>query len=737
MASTFAVSLSKWSLDLATKFIKADVRLHNPENVQGDMSVVFVVNHFTRIETLLLPYILHKHTGREVWSLAAGELFSGRIGQYLKAMGTMSTEDPDRDKTIINSLLKGVNPWIIFPEGAMIKDKKVVNAKGDLAVNYAGVERPPHTGAAVMALRAEFYRQYLKCLVQTDNQDALAHIQNHFNLEDVGEVLAKRTVIIPVNITYFPIRAHENFFLRMAKAYAKDLSPRAVEELSVEGTVLSEDSDIDITLGEPISILSLLRKPEFSAMLNCSNTSFDELEQNIRSIFHHAAAQLTQQFMHRIYNLTTINYDHIFATLIRYQGNEKFTERAYRNRIFLCAHELNKMGKVHMHGLLKNYYRSIVYEDPSPKFHEFMELSLKEGILLSDGKQYYRNAGKQRDTSDFHSVRWNELTYVMANEIEPLSEVVNLIRSTARLPRFLLSKRIRDIFLREDQQQFEQDYARYYDADLSKSPEVGRPFLLKPIRPKGGIVLTHGYMAAPQEIRALADHLYQQGYAVYGVRLKGHGTAPMDLAQTTWKDWYESLNRGYAIIKSLTDNIILGGFSTGGSLTMLAAAQKGKKVNGVFSICAPLQLRNYSTLLTPSVMSFKSLLKRFGRDTTGWDFVENHPENTGINYTKNPISGLSELMSLMTEMENALPRVKIPALIVQSSGDPTVNPVSAQLIFDRLSSPDKELALISSERHGIINGEGREKVFQRVSHFLDQLPRREVAPEVEIISQSA
>jgi carboxylesterase len=94
-------------------------------------------------------------------------------------------------------------------------------------------------------------------------------------------------------------------------------------------------------------------------------------------------------------------------------------------------------------------------------------------------------------------------------------------------------------------------------------------------------------------------------------------------------------------------------------------------------------------------------------------------------------------MALMTEMENTLPAVEVPTLVVQSSGDLTVNPVSAQLIFDRLSSSDKELALISSERHGIINGEGREKVFQRVGHFLDQLPKREVAPEVEIVTQSA
>ena len=88
-----AVNTAKWTLDVLTRLIKANVRLHNAEAVKEDMSPLFVVNHFTRLETILLPYILNKHIGREVWSLAAEELFVGRIGEFLLAMGTVSTED--------------------------------------------------------------------------------------------------------------------------------------------------------------------------------------------------------------------------------------------------------------------------------------------------------------------------------------------------------------------------------------------------------------------------------------------------------------------------------------------------------------------------------------------------------------------------------------------------------------------------------------------------------------------
>ena len=65
MASTVALSMTKWSLDLASQLIRADVRLHNHETIRDDMAIIFVVNHFTRLETLLLPYVINKYTGKD------------------------------------------------------------------------------------------------------------------------------------------------------------------------------------------------------------------------------------------------------------------------------------------------------------------------------------------------------------------------------------------------------------------------------------------------------------------------------------------------------------------------------------------------------------------------------------------------------------------------------------------------------------------------------------------------
>lgn len=723
MASTVALSMTKWSLNLASQLIRADVRLHNHEAIRDDMAIIFVVNHFTRLETLLLPYVVNKYTGKEVWGLAAAQLFKGRIGQFLRSTGAVSTSDPDRDKIIVHSLLTGEHPWMIFPEGAMIKDKKVIDHTGKFSIYSDGTRRPPHTGAAVLALRAEFYRHKMSCLdARPGGEEGLAQALAHFALPPDADVLSKRTVIIPVNITYFPIRARDNFLLRTARRFAKDLGGRAVEELSVEGTVLSEDTDIDITLGEPIDVHEYLNAPEYAEVMACGLNDMQALETDPGSVFNEAARQLMQHYMHSIYQLTTINYDHIFATLIRHQAAQSLTERAYRNAIFLCAHELRKQGKHRLHGLLEHTYRDIVFEDPSEKFLDFARLCLQEGLIVREGNLYTKNTALARGQADFHTVRFQELTEVIANEIEPLHDVTQLIKSVAQMPRPKLSRNIREIFLEEDRRYFEEDYAKFFDPKESKAPEIGRPFFLKPLRPKGGIVLAHGYMSAPQEVRALAEYFFRQGYAVYGVRLRGHGTSPEDLSQRTWEDWYQSFNRGYAVVKSVTDHIVVGGFSTGGCLALIAAARKGDKVQAAFSICAPLQVNNYSVRLVPSIVTLNSLLKKLGQGRESWEYVVNEPENRHINYERNPLKGINELVQIMNVTEDCLASVKVPTLVIQASKDPIVDPESGHQIFEQISSPYKELIMLERSRHGIVNGEGCDDVFSHVHHFLGRAP---------------
>jgi esterase/lipase len=98
--------------------------------------------------------------------------------------------------------------------------------------------------------------------------------------------------------------------------------------------------------------------------------------------------------------------------------------------------------------------------------------------------------------------------------------------------------------------------------------------------------------------------------------------------------------------------------------------------------------------------------------------VQNSPENENINYKRNPIAGVRELNRAMEAMERTLPDIVVPALVVQSSKDPIVDPTSALDIFSKVGTPLKELTIFERENHGIVNGPRSAEVFERVYRFL-------------------
>ncbi|TFH43283.1 MAG: alpha/beta fold hydrolase, partial [Chrysiogenales bacterium] len=321
---------------------------------------------------------------------------------------------------------------------------------------------------------------------------------------------------------------------------------------------------------------------------------------------------------------------------------------------------------------------------------------------------------------DFHSVRKDNIIEVLKNEIEPLSDLTREIRRIMRIPSCLIRRKIRKHFIRLDKELFEKDYRKYYIEGETKPPTIGRPFFLRRLFGRHGVILVHGYMAAPEEIRPLAEFLHKEGYIVYGARLRGHGTSPEDLASRNWKKWYDSVSRAYIIMKNSVRSFAIGGFSTGAGIALLQAAGKPVRFSGVISINAPLKLQNISSRLSSAVVLWNKILGKFRVNRGRMEFITNEPENPHINYFRNPVSGVNELGKLMKEVEDALDRISDPTLVIQGSDDPVVNPASGIEIFERIGTEKKQLLRIFSSRHGIIRGRESEQVYARVRDFLKE-----------------
>jgi esterase/lipase len=162
---------------------------------------------------------------------------------------------------------------------------------------------------------------------------------------------------------------------------------------------------------------------------------------------------------------------------------------------------------------------------------------------------------------------------------------------------------------------------------------------------------------------------------------------------------------------------VVGGFSTGAGLALDLAARVNQ-VAGVFAVAAPLTLKDFSSKFAPAVDMWNRMMDRAYKDGPKKEFVENQPENPHINYLRNPISGVREIERLMDDLEPKLPNLKIPTLIVQSRRDPVVDPKGSKKIFELIGASDKQYILFNFDRHGILLGDGAEKVYRAIGEFV-------------------
>ncbi|WDP88777.1 MAG: alpha/beta fold hydrolase [Desulfobacter sp.] len=717
----FIFELSGYTLKTFSGLSKATVRIQGEENIpQG--AVIFCANHFTRIETIFLPYHIHSLTRKKISSLAAAELFDIPVLKGLMdTLGGVSTHDPMRDEKILTSLLSGEMDWIIFPEGMMVKNKKMVK-NGELALEGDGGRIRPHTGAAVQALRCAFFRERLRRLSKTDSPEFL-RLAASFGIEEgqMDKVLSLDTFIVPVNITYYPANPRETILSSMADIMVKEPSKRMKDELLTEGGMMLSGVDITIRFGEAIDIHPYLNDPYIESMLTVKRRVRFEQDIYSKEVCRAIAGKIMERYMTAVYAMTTLNYDHVMAAILKHFPYKKKGIDIYefRSKVYYAITCLMLNRLCYVSDLFRYNLIHLLTNDRYDRVGRFIALAEKTGVVKMEGDRMVKDQARFFTKTPFHSIRLENPILVMANEVEPVTEAENCLKKIAQTPGNRIMDRVRSRLVEKMNVDFSQAYNAFFIEGESKSKRVGQPIFLKRDDNSPGALLIHGYMAAPREMKAFAEYLYEKGFSVYAPRLAGHGTAPEDLAGTTYDDWVESVEEAYVVLRHSCRHIIIGGFSTGAGLA-LELAGRVEDYQAVFAVAPPMQLNDLGSWFVPAIDTWNSMVKMLRLDAGAKEFVENNPENPHINYVRNPISGVRQLEKLMDQLAPKLKALEKPVLVVQSRKDPVVNPKGTLRLFSKIGSEIKEYYLFDLPRHGILLGEGKERVFMAVENFIRQ-----------------
>lgn len=698
-----------------SRLSKADIAIHGQENIPKGPTI-FVVNHFTRLETLLLPSYILTLTEKPVRSLAAADLFKGGVGKFLEMVGSISTKDPQRDQFIIRTLLTGESNWIIFPEGIMVKTKKTLHRGRYMIADPQGM-RSPHTGAATLALRTELYRRYLLGRSRQSAEQYLGML-DYLEIDSLSSVQREGTSIVPVNLTYYPIRARENIASILASRLVDDLPERVAEEIMTEGTMLLLGVDLDIRFGKPIAVDSFLVSPEFHRERQAQEQGGFFMTAPLDTLLRKAARKIMQQYMHEIYAMTTINHEHLIAFFLRLYPFKRIREKDLRRRVFYAAMLLgDKAAKgCFLHKSLTSDQSHLVTDDRFKKFENFLRLALETGFLKREGDVLVRDRARIAAPLSIHRGRIENPIEIIANEAEPLTGLRRLLLSLAWRPDILLRINLACYLLKKEMQRFKEDSAAHVPDRKAGEERAGRPFFLPGLPGRAGVVLVHSYLAVPAEVRQLASSLHRKGLWVYAPRLPGHGTSPEDLAGRTSTEWLEAVERAYALLSVLCPRVALGGISVGASLALDLAARV-KDVAAVFAVCPPFRLHDFSTRFMPAVDVWERLLQRMkgGGPEKFLQFSADYPR---INYSRNPVSGIREVGRVLAGLEEKVADIAQPALIIQADGDPVINAKGSQLLFSLLGSHRKEFSLIHAKRHILVQGEEAKRIHRQIFLFL-------------------
>lgn len=233
--------------------------------------------------------------------------------------------------------------------------------------------------------------------------------------------------------------------------------------------------------------------------------------------------------------------------------------------------------------------------------------------------------------------------------------------------------------------------------------------LIQPLYLEGestGCLLVHGFTSTPMDVRPLSKYLHSLGFTCQEVLLPGHATSPEDMAKYSWLDWLQAVELELAQLKIKCSQVWLLGFSMGGILALLTAS--GNEAAGVVSISAPVWPQ-------ASRAKYAFFLKYFQKYAQlGKPGQHRFPS---WRYEQVAVKNVADLMALIKAGKGALRKVTVPALVIQSQEDRTIEPRSAQYIYDNLGSAHKEIYYSKGE-HMLLVGEQSKEICRRIGEFI-------------------
>ena len=247
--------------------------------------------------------------------------------------------------------------------------------------------------------------------------------------------------------------------------------------------------------------------------------------------------------------------------------------------------------------------------------------------------------------------------------------------------------------------------------------------------PKAVLLIVHGLAEHSGRYMNIVNHFVPLGYAVYGIDHLGHGKSDgMRVYVERFEDYTNTLKIYFDMIRRWQPEkpIFLVGHSMGGLISAVYLLDHQSELTGaVLSGAAVKVPSNITPVILAVGKMLSALMPKLGMLGLEVDGVCRDPAVVQA-YISDPLVHKGKITArLAAEMLKAMQRVSaeatkitLPIMVVQGSADRLVDPAGAQMLYDAVSSADKEIRIYDGFYHEVFNEPEHDEVLRDVEIWL-------------------
>ena len=247
------------------------------------------------------------------------------------------------------------------------------------------------------------------------------------------------------------------------------------------------------------------------------------------------------------------------------------------------------------------------------------------------------------------------------------------------------------------------------------------------------VILFHGMTGSPYEMKKYGQYLHSLGYDVYCDCLPGHGDKVEEIYTVSYKDWLEHAYSEFKELRGKYDEVYLSGLCLGAVLAIAVAEKYPDEVSGIVALSTTLFLDGwrlpwYKVFIPLGLSSIIRFYYTYPecephgiKNERTRTVVKKLLEKSDVGMMDFPMTCIFELLKLSRYVRNKdrLSKVVAPILFIHSEEDDLTSKKSAYVVYDGISSEDKNIIILNDSYHMVLYDNEKEYVFNTVGEFFN------------------